>query len=199
MELFKLFLAFFRIGFFTIGGGYAMLPLIQREVVDVNGWLDEEEFIDAIAISQSSPGAVAVNISVFIGYRLGGVFGAIISTLVTVLPSIIIILVVAMFLFQYKDIAIVEKVFMGIRPAVVSLIASSVVMLAKGLGFSVERVVLAVLSFILIVFLNVSPIFVILGGGIITGVYYNLIKKDDNNDDDNDIEKILDLEEGEEE
>lgn len=199
MELFKLFLAFFRIGFFTIGGGYAMLPLIQREVVDVNGWLDEEEFIDAIAISQSSPGAVAVNISVFIGYRLGGVFGAIVSTLGTVLPSIIIILVVAMFLFQYKDIAIVEKVFMGIRPAVVSLIASSVVMLAKGLGFSVERVVLAVLSFILIVFLNVSPIFVILGGGIITGVYYNLIKKDDNNDDDNDIEKILDLEEGEEE
>ena len=68
MKLFKLFMAFFKIGFFTIGGGYAMLPLIQKEVVDVNGWLNEEEFLDAIAISQSSPGAVAVNISLFIGY-----------------------------------------------------------------------------------------------------------------------------------
>lgn len=191
MKLFKLFLAFFRIGFFTIGGGYAMLPLIQREVVDVNGWLDEEEFIDAIAISQSSPGAVAVNISVFIGYRLGGVIGAIVSTLGTVLPSILIILVVAMFLYQYKDITIVEKVFLGIRPAVVALIASSVVVLAKGLGFSTERVVLAVTSFILIVFLKISPIFVILGGGIITGLYYNLIKKDDN------IDTEVDTKEGE--
>lgn len=191
MKLFKLFLAFFRIGFFTIGGGYAMLPLIQKEVVDVNGWLNEEEFIDAIAISQSSPGAVAVNISVFIGYRLGGVVGAIVSTLGTVLPSVIIILVVAMFLYQYKDITIVEKVFLGIRPAVVALIASSVVMLAKGLGFSVERIVLAVISFVLIVFVNISPIFVILGGGIITGLYYNLIKKDDN------IDTELDTKEGE--
>lgn len=193
MELFKLFLAFFRIGFFTIGGGYAMLPLIQKEVVEVNGWLNEEEFIDAIAISQSSPGAVAVNISVFIGYRLGGVLGAIVSTLGTVLPSLIIILVVVMFLFQYKDIAIISKIFMGIRPAVVALIASSVVMLGKGLGFSVEKAVLAVTSFILIVFVNISPIFIILGGGIITGLYYNLVKKDDNSN------KGTDLEEGEEE
>ncbi len=189
MELFKLFIAFFRIGFFTIGGGYAMLPLIQREVVDVNGWLNEEEFMDAIAISQTSPGAVAVNISVFIGYRLGGVLGAIVSTLGTVLPSIIIILVVAIFLYQYKDITVVEKVFLGIRPAVVALIASSVVMLGKGLGFSVERAVLAVASFVFIVFLNVSPIFVILGGGLITGIYYNLIKKDDNDDKETGIEE----------
>lgn len=197
MKLFKLFLAFFKIGFFTIGGGYAMLPIIQREVVETNGWLDEEEFIDAIAISQSSPGAVAVNISVFIGYRLGGFLGAVVSTLGTVLPSIIIILVVAIFLYQYKDIAIVNKVFLGIRPAVVSLIASSVVMLAKGLGFSVERAVLAVASFTLIVFFDVSPIFVILGGGILTGVYYNLIKKDEKVEVES--KTAIDLEEGDEE
>lgn len=198
MKLFKLFLAFFKIGFFTIGGGYAMLPIIQREVVETNGWLDEEEFIDAIAISQSSPGAVAVNISVFIGYRLGGFLGAVVSTLGTVLPSIIIILVVAIFLYQYKDIAIVNKVFLGIRPAVVSLIASSVVMLAKGLGFSVERAVLAVASFILIVFFDVSPIFVILGGGILTGIYYNLIKKDEKVEVETQTSIDVDSEEGDE-
>lgn len=196
MKLFKLFLAFFKIGFFTIGGGYAMLPIIQREVVETNGWLNEEEFIDAIAISQSSPGAVAVNISVFIGYRLGGVLGAIVSTLGTVLPSLIIILVVAMFLYQYKDIPVISKVFLGIRPAVVSLIASSVVMLAKGLGFSVERVVLALTSFILIVFFDISPIFIILGGGILTGLYYNLIKKDEKVALETDGD--LDIEEGDE-
>lgn len=177
MKLFKLFMAFFKIGFFTIGGGYAMLPLIQKEVVDVNGWLNEEEFLDAIAISQSSPGAVAVNISIFIGYRLGGVIGSIVSTLGTTLPSVIIILVVAVYLYEYKDIAIVQKVFLGIRPAVVSLIASSVVVLAKALGFSVDKVIFAVASFVLIVVFDISPIYVILFGGIISGIYYNKFKK----------------------
>lgn len=195
MKLFKLFMAFFKIGFFTIGGGYAMLPLIQKEVVDVNGWLTEEEFLDAIAISQSSPGAVAVNISIFIGYRLGGLAGSIVSTLGTTLPSVIIILVVAIFLYEYKDIEIVQKIFLGIRPAVVSLIASSVVLLGKALGFSVDKVILAVVSFILIVFFDVSPIYIILFGGIISGIYYNKFKKVPK-----EKEKIKDLseEEGEE-
>ena len=189
MKLFKLFMAFFKIGFFTIGGGYAMLPLIQKEVVDVNGWLNEEEFLDAIAISQSSPGAVAVNISIFIGYRLGGVVGSIVSTLGTTLPSIIIILIVAIFLYEYKDIAIIQKVFLGIRPAVVSLIASSVVMLGKALGFSIDKVILAVASFILIVFFDISPVYIILFGGIISGIYYNKFNKDT---------KVTDKKEGEE-
>lgn len=192
MKLFKLFLAFFKIGFFTIGGGYAMLPLIQKEVVDVNGWLKEEEFLDAIAISQSSPGAVAVNISIFIGYRLGGVLGAIIATLGTVLPSVLIILAVAMFLYDFKDNVIIEKIFLGIRPAVVSLIASSVVVLAKALGFSVDKVLLAVLSFVLIVFFGVSPIYVILGGGIFAGIYYNKIKTET-------VDEAIDTKEGEDE
>lgn len=189
MKLFKLFMAFFKIGFFTIGGGYAMLPLIQKEVVDVNGWLSEEEFLDAIAISQSSPGAVAVNISIFIGYRLGGVVGSIVSTLGTTLPSVIIILIVAIFLYEYKDIEVVQKVFLGIRPAVVSLIASSVVVLGKALGFSIDKVILAVSSFVLIVFFDISPIYIILFGGIISGIYYNKFNKDT---------KVKDKKEGEE-
>ncbi len=177
MKLFKLFLAFFKIGFFTIGGGYAMLPLIQKEVVDVNKWLTEEDFLDAIAISQSAPGAVAVNISVFIGYRIGGFLGAIVSTLGTTLPSMIIIVIVAKYLYQYKDIAIIEKAFLGIRPAVVSLIASSVVMLGRAIGFSLDKLLFAVISFVLIVFFDVSPIYVILFGGILSGIYHNMIDK----------------------
>ena len=192
MKLFKLFMAFFKIGFFTIGGGYVMLPMIQREVVNENKWLTEEEFLDAIAISQSSPGAVAVNISIFIGYKLGGFWGAVVSTLGTTLPSVISILVVAMFLYQYKHIAVVEKVFLGIRPAVVSMIASSVVVLSKSLGFSIDKLVFAVTGFVLIVFLDISPIFVILGGGLISALYYNKIKPDTDTDTD------LDIKEGEE-
>lgn len=177
MKLFKLFMAFFKIGFFTIGGGYAMLPLIQKEVVNVNKWLTEEDFLDAIAISQSAPGAIAVNISIFIGYRIGGFLGAIVSTLGTTLPSMIVILVVARYLYQYKDIAIIEKAFLGIRPAVVSLIASSVVILGQSLGFSLDKLLFAVISFVLIVFFGVSPVYVILFGGIISGIYYNMTDK----------------------
>ncbi len=178
MKLFKLFMAFFKIGFFTIGGGYVMLPLIQREVVNENKWLTEEEFLDAIAISQSAPGAVAVNISIFIGYKLRGFWGAVVSTLGTTLPSVISILIVAMFLYQYKHIGVVEKVFLGIRPAVVSMIASSVVVLARSLGFSIDKLVFAVLSFILIVFVDISPIFIIICGGLISAFYYNKVDVD---------------------
>ena len=188
MKLFNLFMAFFKIGFFTIGGGYVMLPMIQREVVNEKDWLTEEEFLDAIAISQSSPGAVAVNISIFIGYKLYGFWGAVVSTLGTTLPSVISILVVAIFLYQYKHVEIIERVFLGIRPAVVSMIASSVVVLARSLGFSIDKLVFAVVSFILIVFLDISPVFIILGGGIISAIYYNKIKPDSD----------LDVEEGEE-
>lgn len=172
MRLFKLFIAFFKIGLFTIGGGYAMLPMIQKETVDKNGWLNNEEFIDAVAISQTSPGAVAINISIFIGYRLGGFLGAIIATLGTVLPSLLIILAVAMYLYRYKDLQVVEKVFLGIRPAVVSMIASSVYFLGKSLKFNKETIVFLIVSFIVIVFSNINPVFVILIGGIISSIYY---------------------------
>lgn len=177
MRLLKLFMTFLKIGFFTIGGGYVMLPLIQKEVVNNNGWLTDEEFLDAIAIAQSSPGAVAVNISIFIGYNLGGFLGALVCTLGTTLPSVITILVVAIYLYQYRDIAIIEKVFLGIRPAVVSMIASSVVVLAKPMGFDLEKIAFALTSFILIVFLDVSPILVILGGGLVSAIYYGFNDK----------------------
>ncbi len=177
MKLVNLFLAFFKIGFFTIGGGYVMLPLIQKEVVDNNKWLSNEEFLDAIAVAQSSPGAVAVNISVYVGYNLGGFLGALVCTLGTVLPSVITILIVAIYLFKYRELAIVSKVFLGVRPAVVSLIAYSALMLGKGVGFGWDKLVFALTSFALIVFFDISPMIVIIGGALISVVYYAYMDK----------------------
>ena len=118
------FSIFFKIGAFTIGGGYAMVPLIENEIVTKRNWIAKEDFIDLLAISQSAPGILAVNISIFIGYRLRGIRGSIITALGTILPSFLIILAIALFFHNFKDNTIVERIFKGIRPAVVALIAA---------------------------------------------------------------------------
>ena len=117
-----LFLTFVKIGTFTIGGGYAMLPLIQREVVD-KGWLSKEDFIDLFSVAQSLPGIFAVNISIFVGYKLKKVPGGIVCALGSILPSFFIILAIALFFTHVQDNIWVEKAFKGLRPAVVALIA----------------------------------------------------------------------------
>ena len=117
-----LFLTFLKIGVGTIGGGYAMLPLIQREVVD-RGWLSKEDFIDLFSVAQSLPGIFAVNISIFVGYKLKKNMGSVVCALGTILPSFLIILLIATFFTQVQDNEWVEKIFKGLRPAVVALIA----------------------------------------------------------------------------
>ena len=117
------FSIFFKIGAFTIGGGYAMVPLIEDEIVTKRQWIAKEDFIDLLAISQSAPGILAVNISIFIGYRLRGIRGSIITALGTILPSFLIILAIALFFHNFKDNVYVERIFKGIRPAVVAPIA----------------------------------------------------------------------------
>ena len=127
----NLFLTYLKIGTFTIGGGYAMLPLIQREVVDRKGWIDEEEFLNMIALAQAAPGLIAVNSAVFIGWRIGrwkGLCGAVLGA---VLPSFVIILAIAMVFREWKELPAVEAAFKGIRPAVVALIAAPLFKMAK--------------------------------------------------------------------
>ena len=126
-----LFTTFFRIGAFTIGGGYAMIPLIEADVVEKHRWLDKEMFMDLVAVAQTCPGVFAVNISIFVGKKVGGFAGALMSTLGTVLPSLIVILLIATCLTQFLDIPWVEATFKGIRPAVVALIASPCFNMAK--------------------------------------------------------------------
>ena len=132
-ELFDLFWTFCKIGALTFGGGYAMLPLIQREIVENKKWSTEKEILDYYAVGQCTPGVIAVNTATFIGYKLKGIIGGIIATLGVVFPSLIIILIIAAFLQNFADLAIVQSAFAGIRVAVVALIITTVVKLLKSL------------------------------------------------------------------
>jgi len=130
-SLFDLFFTFFKIGAFTIGGGYAMLPLIQKEVIEEHQWLDTEEFTALLAIAEMTPGPVAVNTATFVGYQTVGVLGSIAATLGVVLPSFLIILCIAIFLPRFAGHPVVERIFYGIRPAVVALIGYAIYNLGR--------------------------------------------------------------------
>ena len=152
---------FAKIGAFTIGGGYAMIPLIENEM-DRRGWIKTEELPDIIALAQSAPGVLAVNVSIFAGYKLRGVKGSIAATFGTVLPSFLIILAIAMFMTSFQDNPIVIRMFNGIRPVVVSLIAVPMINMARKSCKTWWAWLLAAGSLILVAFLNVSPIYIII-------------------------------------
>lgn len=162
----KLFFTFLKIGAFTFGGGWAMISLIEREVVDKNKWIDREEFLDLLAISQSMPGILAVNISVSIGDKLRGFRGSLTAALGTILPSFLIILDIAIFLTPdiIKNNPIVSRIFMGIRPCVVALIVAPVITSARAAKISWRTVWIPIVVAVLI-YIGWNPIvFIVLGG-----------------------------------
>jgi chromate transporter len=176
---FNLFWTYLKIGTFTLGGGYAMLPLIQREVVDTQGWLDEEEYLNMIALAQAAPGLIAVNSAIFIGWRIGGWRGVCGAVLGAVLPSFLIILAIATVFSDWKELPAVEAAFKGIRPAVVALIAAPLFKMAKSAisphpspqGREIRNVLplLVSLAAALLIWLGgVNPVWVILATIIIT-------------------------------
>ncbi|MEA4847194.1 MAG: chromate transporter [Clostridiaceae bacterium] len=156
--LIDIFLTFFKIGSFTIGGGYAMLPIIQREVVDSKKWLGEEEFLDSLAVTNSLPGPLAINCATFVGYKKAGFAGAVSAALGAVLPSFLIILVIAMFFSSIRENPIVEHVFSGVRPAVVALIAYALLKLVKSMGVNPLNISISIAVLLLILLLNFHPI-----------------------------------------
>ncbi len=160
------FSTFFKIGLFTIGGGYAMVPLIEEEVVNRKKWLSQEDFIDLLALSQSAPGVFAVNISIFIGYKLRKFPGALALALGAILPSFLIILGIALFFQQFKEYEVVENIFKGIRPAVVALIAAPTFTLAKSAKINKYNLWIPVVSALLIGLWGVSPVCIIALAGI---------------------------------
>ena len=170
-----LFITFVRIGAFTIGGGYAMLPLIQREVVD-RGWMSKEEFIDLFAVAQSLPGVFAVNISIFVGYKLKKLTGSVICALGTILPSFLIILAIALFFTQFRENEWVEKAFKGLRPAVVALIAVPVITTARSLRLRGWVRVIPVVVALSIWLLSLSPVYIIIVAAA-GGLYYRMYLK----------------------
>lgn len=173
MELaFKMFLSFFKIGAFTFGGGYAMIPLIQKEVVDEQKWLNEEEFMDALVVSQSLPGALAVNTSTYVGYKVSGLKGAILALLGTILPSIIIILLIAMFFMNFRHNYYVNLAFKGITAAVPMLVLTGVISLFKPLKKTWINYVIIVAGVIALTVFNVHPVLAIISGGLLGIVIY---------------------------
>jgi chromate transporter len=165
--LMEIFISFFKIGLFTLGGGYAMFPLIQKEVVEKKKWVDEREFLDMLGVSQSAPGPLAVNISVFVGYRIRGIKGLIFSVLGATLPSFIIIILVASVFIGIENNSIVERVFKGIRPAVVALIAVPVLTMSKTNNINRRNIIIPLLAIILVAGFKITPIYVILGAIVI--------------------------------
>jgi len=188
----QLYWSFFKIGLFSIGGGYASLPLIEKEVVELHGWLTMTEFTDIITISQMTPGPVAINTSTFVGTQIGGLLGAIVATLGCVTPSFIIVLLLAYIYVKYKNVTIVSDILFGLRPAVVSLIGVaglSIVMLAFlgekklnisnlyfdkfGVHLTIENLTvncIAILFFSIGFFFlrryKINPIYVMIGSGV---------------------------------
>lgn len=174
---FQLFWVFFKIGAFTFGGGYAMIPLIQREVVNRKKWLKEGEFIDMLAIAQSVPGPVSLNTAVFVGNKLKGKRGSVLSSAGIILPSFVVILLIALVFTEFKDNPGVERVFKGIRPAVVALIAAPLWGMGKSAGVTWKSLWIPVTAALLIWGAGLSPIYVVIiaiTGGI---VYYAYKRK----------------------
>lgn len=165
-NILTMFWTFFKIGAFTFGGGYAMIPLIEIEVVDKKQWISKEDFLDIIVISQTFPGALAVNSSIFIGYRISGFLGAIIGLLGVILPSFFIILVIAVFFMKFRDYYYVDLIFKGISAAVPILILIAVVSLSKSLKKSYANLIIIIISMASILFLNVHPVIVVILSGL---------------------------------
>lgn len=173
----QMFWTFFLIGGFTFGGGYAMLPLIQEEIVNKRKWMTDDEFIDLFVVAQSLPGVFAVNIAIFIGYKLKKIPGAVLCALGTTLPSFLIILLIAIFFTQIKDNEHVERVFKGLRPVVVAMIAAPVYQTWVKLKMPLVKIWIPILVAVAVWYFGISPIFVIIASGAIAYLYTTFIKK----------------------
>ena len=175
VTLWQLFGTFTKIGAFTIGGGYAMLPLIEREVVTNRKWIAADEFLDMVVISQTAPGILAMNISILVGNKLRGKCGAFVSAFGAALPSFVIILLFAFFLAKYQESPVLQKMFKAVRPAVVALIAVPVFNLAKSAKLTWKTIWIPIVSAFLIWYFSVSPVWIILIAGV-AGILVRLYK-----------------------
>lgn len=172
MIILKIFLAFLKIGAFSFGGGYAMFPLLQKEIIENHQWLTSSEFTDIVAIAQMTPGPIALNSATFIGYKIHGLLGALAATLAVVTPSLIIVLLICFFLKKFKNSQHIKWAFEGIRPAVLGLIASAAIFVAKDSFIDVKSVIIAMGIIYLIGYKKLHPILGIIIAGISGVILY---------------------------
>lgn len=174
-----LFVTFLKIGAFTFGGGYAMIPLIKREVVENKKWIEDREILDVIAIAESTPGPLAINAATFVGSRVAGVKGALAATFGVVLPSFLIISIIARILFKIENLDIVKHAFAGIRAGVLVLIISALISLFGKMQRNVFTYVIAAVALALILIFNVNTLLVLLICGAAGGVWsYSLVRRE---------------------
>lgn len=175
ITLLKLFLSFLKIGAFSFGGGYAVLSLIQEEVIEGTGWISPKDFIDIVAISEMTPGPIAVNSSTFVGYKVGALAGSALATLGVVLVPITITLLVSVYYNKFKHLKQVTWVIKGIRPAVLGLIAAACIKIGKVSIVDFKGAVIALLAFIGVYKLKINPILMILISGVLGVLFYGVL------------------------
>jgi len=171
-QLKNIFFTFFKIGLFTFGGGYAMIPLIEKEIVESKKWVEKGDIADILAVSQSIPGAIAINSATFIGFKIFGKKGALAATLGVILPSFVIISIIAAFFSKFGDNQVIKSVFAGIRPAVVALIIFAAIKIGKTSIKDKTGLIVAIIGLVLVVVFDVHVIFVIIGGAVFGLVVY---------------------------
>ena len=176
MTYFNLFLVFFKVGLFSFGGGYAILPLMQHEVVDINKWISFKEFMDIVAVSQITPGPISINLATHVGYRIGGTLGSTIATTSVVLPSIIIVSLIVIFLKRFSKLLVVQRIFKSLRVTIVGLI------LAAGIALFVKENFIDYKSYIIFasvliggLFFKIGSITLIILSGVAGAILYYFI------------------------
>ncbi|NLG82755.1 MAG: chromate transporter [Bacilli bacterium] len=182
----RLFLKFFKIGLFTFGGGYAMLPLIERDIIQSN-WIEKEDVTDLVAISQSIPGAIAINMALLVGHRIGKKKGAIVATLGCIMPSFLVILIIAMALSNFQDYVIVQRAFTGILSCVVALILIAAFKFAKIAIMDIPTLLITIITIIVLVssklitinstLSSLLPVLLIIAGGLVGLLFYYVYPK----------------------
>lgn len=166
-RILSLFITFLKIGAFTFGGGYAMIPLIQKEVVEKRKWIDDQDILDIVAIAESTPGPIAINSATFVGYKIAGFLGALFSTLGVVFPSFAIILLISFVLKQFENLQVVQYAFIGIRAGVLALIIKALLSMYQQCPKNLISYLLIIASFITVVVFNVSVLLVIIGCAVV--------------------------------
>lgn len=178
--LLEMFFTFLKIGAFSFGGGFGMVPMIRTEIIEKRNWLSDEELVNGLAIAQSSPGPVAVNTCIYIGYKLKGPVGALVAVIGTVIPSFTIMVLVAKYLYEYRENATVAAIFKGVRPAIVALIFSAVVSIGRDSKLSKRGYIVAIAGTILIAFVKINSIFLIIAaavGAVLLNMYEDKLSK----------------------
>ncbi|MBF7096168.1 chromate transporter [Alkalibacter mobilis] len=169
----EVFVTFFKIGMFTFGGGYAMIPIMQREIINVQGWMSAAEFLDIVGVAEMTPGVIAVNMATFLGYRLSGTaWGGIIATLGVILPSSVIVYLLSHYFNKFKDSLYVRRALEFIRPVVIGMIASAGFLLIEDAIVDYMGIAIAIVTFLLSAIKRVNPIIILLTMGAFGYFFY---------------------------